>query len=102
MSARRKRQLPFNLGLGRRVSGWIYFCRQPLQPHQNDEGKARAQNCNGEKKPNPQATPTAPASHMLAPVVRPEICTRDWMMVPAARNATPAVTASMARRGSAV
>ena len=53
------------------------------------------------KKPNPQATPMAPASHMLAPVVRPEICARDWMMVPAARNATPAVTASMARMGSA-
>ena len=44
----------------------------------------------------------APASHMLAPVVRPEICARDWMIVPAARNATPAVTASMARMGSAV
>ena len=39
---------------------------------------------------------------MLAPVVRPEICARDWIMEPAARNATPAVTASMALMGSAV
>ena len=39
---------------------------------------------------------------MFAPVVRPRTLPRLWMIAPAARNATPAVTASMMRIGSAV
>jgi hypothetical protein len=43
----------------------------------------------------------APASHMPAPVVRPDTSRREAMIMPLARNATPAVTASMMRMGSA-
>jgi hypothetical protein len=52
------------------------------------------------QSPSPQATPIAPASHMPAPVVRPCTSPRVKMTTPAARNATPAVTASTMRIGS--
>lgn len=50
--------------------------------------------------PIPQASPMAPASHIPAPVVSPRTAPLAMMIDPAARKATPDVTASIRRKGS--
>lgn len=50
--------------------------------------------------PRPAATPIAAASQRLAPVVSPLISPREKTIIPAARKATPLVTASIVRIGS--
>ncbi len=50
--------------------------------------------------PAPQASPIAPASHIDAPVVMFFTLPPEVKITPAARNATPAVTASIRRNGS--